>query len=110
MLLEHFGYTVLPTTSVEDAKHLAKGQCPDMLLMDNSYPGIDFEHLAEQVKGVCPEVITVVLSPFYGVRNGSGGAIDRFLAKDEGPDVLISQIADLFEEHPHSNGENSRPM
>lgn len=106
MLLEHFGYTVLPTTSVEDAKSLAEGQCPDMLLMDHSYPDVDFEHLAQQVKNVCPEVITVVLSPFYSVHNGSKSAIDRFVAKDEGPDALISQIEELFDE---GSSQQQRP-
>jgi len=98
MLLEHFGYRVLPTASVEDAKNVAENQCPDMLLMDNNDPKIDFEQVARQVKEICPEVIAVVLSPyFYGGRNGTAGAIDRFLAKDDAPDVLVSQIDALFE-------------
>src|SRR5689334_9418405 len=53
MLLEHFGYIVLPTTSVEDAKNVVENQCPDMLLMDNAEPGIDYRKLAEQVKQIC---------------------------------------------------------
>jgi CheY-like chemotaxis protein len=111
MLLEHFGYTVLPTTSVEDAETTAQARCPDMLLMDNTHPGIDFEQVAKQVKKVCPAVIAVVLSPYYyGARNGAGGAIDRFVAKDEGPDVLISQIEQLFGERAGGNGATSRPM
>lgn len=111
MLLEHFGYTVLPTTSVEDAKNTAQTQCPDMLLMDNSHPGVDFEQVATQVKRICPTVIAVVLSPYYyGARDGAGGAIDRFVAKDEGPDVLISQIEELFGERAAEGGVTSRPM
>ena len=111
MLLEHFGYTVLSTTSVEDAKSAAEVGCPDMLLMDNSRPGIDFEQVAKQVKKVCPTVIAVVLSPYYyGARDGCGGAIDRFVAKDEGPDVLISQIEELFGERARGNSVASRTM
>lgn len=97
MLLEHFGYTVLPTNSIEDAKNLAQSKCPDMLLMDNSYPGVDFEQLASQVKNICPATIAVVLSPFFAVQQSSG-AIDRFVPKDEGPDVLLAHIGELFEE------------
>ncbi|HUI83923.1 MAG TPA: hypothetical protein VL240_06855 [Candidatus Binatia bacterium] len=98
MLLERFGYIVLPTTSVDDAKHMAEDQCPDMLIMDNSDPGIDFEQLGRQVKEACPELITVVLSSYgYGSRNGTG-SIDHVVDKGEGPDALISQIGELFGE------------
>jgi DNA-binding NtrC family response regulator len=108
MLLEHFGYQVLSTSSVEDAKVAAKDSCPDMLLMDNSYPGIDVEQVARQVKSICPTMLTVVLSPYFGVRAASRGYVDRFLAKDEGPDVLIAQIEELFEQS--GGGEETRPI
>lgn len=94
MLLEHFGYAVSGTTSLEDAKTMVEDRCPDMLLMDNNDSGADFERLAEQVKGVCPEVITLMLSPYY--YSGNGGAIDRVVSKDEGPDALLSQIEELL--------------
>jgi DNA-binding NarL/FixJ family response regulator len=97
MLLEHFGYRVFPTHTAEDAKHLAENKCPDMLLMDNSDPAVDYERLAQEVKNICPDVITVVLSPYYRVyRNGSMGPIDRFVVKDDGPDALLEQIEELF--------------
>lgn len=107
MLLEHFGYEVLPTSSLEDAKTVAESSCPDMLLMDNSHPGVDYEQVAEQVKKVCPTMLAVVLSPYYGVRPGSLGCVDRFVAKDDGPKVLISQIEELFEQR--AGGEEARP-
>jgi len=100
MLLEHFGYTVLPTSSAEDAKSVAGDSCPDMLLMDNTQPGIDFEQLAEQVKKACPTTLTVVLSHYFGIRPGSCGYVDRFVAKDDGPGALIAQIAELFRQRP----------
>ena len=100
MLLEHFGYQVLSTSSVEEAKVAAKDSCPDMLLIDNSYPGIDVEQVARQVKTICPSMLAVVLSPYFGVRVASRGYVDRFVAKDDGPDALIAQIEELFEERP----------
>jgi CheY-like chemotaxis protein len=97
MVLEHFGYVVFPASSVEHAKSVAEHQCPDMLLMDTSYPEVGFEQVARQVKQICPEMIAVVLSPYYyGTRNGASGAIDRFVARDDGPDALILQIEDLL--------------
>jgi CheY-like chemotaxis protein len=102
MLLEHFGYRVLPSTSAEDAKIIAERQCPDMLLMDNGDAEVDYTRLAEQVKEICPDVITVVLSPLYCVsRNGAEAAIDRFVATDDGPDALLSEIKSLL----HGNAE-----
>lgn len=102
MLLEHFGYTVFSTSSLEDAKNVAQSRCPDMLLMDYTHPEMDYDEAAMQVKRACPGVIAVVLSPYYyGPQGGSAGAVDRFVIKDDGPDALISQIEDLFGEHGH---------
>jgi CheY-like chemotaxis protein len=100
MLLEHFGYSVLSTTSVEDARNIARERCPDMLLIDNGDLGMEYAHLAEQVKNICPEVITVVLSTYYRVSSKSPSSIDRFVVKDDGPDALIAQIRELFDGDP----------
>ena len=68
-----------------------------MLLMDNNDSSVDFEGLAEQVKGICPEVITVMLSPYYyGSRGGTTHSIDRIVAKDDGPDALLAHIEELL--------------
>ena len=107
LLLERFGYMVLPTRSVEDAKEMAIRRCPDMFLMDSNHPGVDFEELATKVKEGCPNMLTVVLSPYYyGGRSGSNGTVDRFVANDNGPQVLIAQIQELFDERQH--GEDDR--
>jgi CheY-like chemotaxis protein len=101
MLLEHFGYKVFPTCSVEDAAQVAVNECPDMLLLDNGNPEIDFEQVARQVKRACPDMIAVVLSPYYYAPRRGRGAIDRFVATDDGPDALISEIEELFGEQAH---------
>ena len=97
MLLEHFGYTVLPTTSAEDAKSVAAEQCPDLLLMDNCDSTVDYNGVAEQVKEVCPDVIAVLLSPLFRLSvNGDAGSIDRLVAQDDGPGVLMDEIKELL--------------
>lgn len=97
MLLEHFGYIVSLATSTDDAKDMIQEHCPDMLLMDNNDSDLDFEQLAEQVKDICPDVITVMLSPYYyGSRDGARDSIDRVVAKDDGPDALLAHIEELF--------------
>lgn len=98
MLLEHFGYIVLPTTSVEDAKNVAEQQCPDMLLMENCDSGVDYTRLAEQVKEICPDVITVLLSPLFrlSANTAEAASIDRLVAQDDGPGALIEEIQQLL--------------
>ena len=111
MLLEHFGYTVLSTTSVDDARTMITKRCPDMLLMDNNDIGTDFEQLAEQVKGMCPDVITVMLSPYYyGSRGAAIDAIDRIVAKDDGPDALLAHIEELLGEAGELSRRASGPV
>jgi CheY-like chemotaxis protein len=111
LLLEHFGYAVSATTSVEDAKGLVKDRCPAMLLMDNNDSSADLERLAEHVKDFCPDVITVMLSSFY--YSGNSNAIDRVVSKDDGPDALLSQIEELLgseEDEPKVRSRASRPF
>jgi len=111
MLLEHFGYTVFPSSSVEDAKVVAERRCPDMLLMDNTHPEMDLEEVATAVKRACPGVIAVVLSPYYyGPHNGPARAVDRFVVKDDGPDALLSQIEQLFGEQERGSGGRILPI
>jgi CheY-like chemotaxis protein len=97
MLLEHFGYTVLPSTNVEDAMSVAADQCPDLLLMDNCDSLLDYNRVAEQVKAVCPDVIAVLLSPLFRLSvNGDAGSIDRLVAQDDGPGALMDEINELL--------------
>jgi CheY-like chemotaxis protein len=109
MLLEHFGYSVIPASSVEDARSIATERCPDMLLMDHNDASPEFEELAAQVKSVCPDVITVMLSPFYYVSR-DGDSIDRVVSKDDGPDTLLSQIEELFGEEGELKQRTARPV
>jgi CheY-like chemotaxis protein len=109
MLLEHFGYVVHSTSSPEDAASRVRDRRPDMLLMDDNDSGNDFEQLAARVKQICPDVITVMLSPFYYV-NGNSGSIDRVVSKDDGPDVLLSQIEELLGQEEKVRKRAARPM
>jgi CheY-like chemotaxis protein len=111
MLLERFGYTVLSSTSAEDVQKLVSNHCPAMLLMDDSYPGVDFKDIAKQGKGACPEMVIVVLSPYYyGGRNRADGAIDCFITNEEGPHVLISHIEELLGRGSAEQNANSRAV
>jgi response regulator RpfG family c-di-GMP phosphodiesterase len=111
MLLERFGYSVLTSSSVEQAAKAAEKHCPDMLLMDDSLPGLDFEQVGRQVKKLCPQMMIVVLSPYYyGTGRTSPGTVDRFIARDQGPNIVISEIEDMFDRQTSPDNSNSLPM
>ena len=99
LLLERFGYTVWPAHSAEAAATIAKNDCPDMFLMDHSFRGAHFKEVAEKVRTACPEVITVVLSPYFATRRTPETAVDRFISRDEAPDHLIANIRELLGSH-----------
>lgn len=103
MLLEHVGYRVLATRSLSSLRHMVAEDCPDMLLMDNNYPGVDCEEVAEHIKSVCPSMLAVVLSPYFATRESSHGAIDRFVVGDDTPANVIAEIQSIFE------GQDSQP-
>ena len=109
MLLEHFGYVVHSASSPEDATSMVRDRCPDMLLMDDNDSNNDFERLAARAKQICPDVITVMLSPFYYIKSNSD-AIDCVISKDDGPDVLLSQIEELFGEEGKLRRSEARPV
>ncbi len=107
MLLERFGYVVFSSNTTEEAQNAIAQHCPDMLLMDNAYPDVDCEQIAKRGKIICPDMLTVVLSPYYyGGRNGSEKAIDKFITNDEGPHTLISEIEDLLGSRAKSENAN----
>jgi CheY-like chemotaxis protein len=98
LLLEHFGYKVLAANSLQETTKLLHDSCPDMLLMDNTYPGHDYEDTAETAKSICPELLAVVLMPGYALRSGENGSIDRFLPIDGPREEWLAELQSLFSE------------
>jgi CheY-like chemotaxis protein len=98
LLLERFGYTVLPVDSADAATTVAGNRCPDMFIMDHSFPGEHYEEVTGRVKKVCPEVITLVLSPFFTIGNSRTSSVDRFVSREDAPDSLIASVRELLSE------------
>lgn len=96
LLLEHFGYRVTPSRSLAHIPELLREGCPDMLLMDDAYPGLDYEVAAEHAKTICPAVLAVVLVPGYGLKSGGYGPVDKFLSLDGPREQWLAQIESLF--------------
>jgi DNA-binding NtrC family response regulator len=108
LLLERVGYKVWPTNSLRDAQLIAQDTCPDLLLFEDGYPTGNSEQLANSVKSVCPRIIAVALTPYWAVKNASHSAIDKFLARDESPDLLLAQIDELFQQGDERNENHKR--
>jgi hypothetical protein len=96
MLLEHFGYKVFATDSVDGMNAILRQACPDMLLLDTNDPELDCQHLADTAKSICPDILSVVLTPDYGLHGNSCGSIDHFLRLDGPREEWLSGIESLF--------------
>ena len=99
MLLEHFGYTVLSSRSLTQMQAVLRSQCPDMLLLDNSDPAVDCEEVAGTAKEICPGILSVVLTPEYGLPSRGAGSIDRYLKLDAPREEWLAGIEALFDEN-----------
>jgi hypothetical protein len=98
LLLEYFGYRVFPAESLAQVSVLLRQTCPDMFLMDDTYPGLDYELAAKGAKALCPEVLAVVLVPGYGLASGGYGPVDKFLSLDGPREQWLVQLESLFAE------------
>lgn len=108
LLLEHFGYTVWPVDSAEAATTVAGTHCPDMFIMDHSFPGEHYEQVTGRVKNVCPDVITLVLSPFFTIGNSRTTSVDRFVSREDAPDSLLASVRELLSQRePHDKSGSS---
>ena len=96
MLLEHFGYKVLPTDSVGEMNAILRRSCPDMLLLDTTDPDLDCHEIANQAKSICPDILSVVLTSDYGRLNACNESVDRFLRLDAPREEWLSGIQALF--------------
>jgi len=96
MLLEHFGYKVLTTASVRELHSILQQRCPDMLLLDTSDPELDWEQISERAKAICPDILSVVLTPDSGRLSNGHETVDRFLRIDAPREEWLSGIEALF--------------
>ncbi len=106
LLLERCGYTVWPVDSADAATTVARTHCPDMFIMDHSFPA-DYEEVAGRVKKACPDVITLVLSPFFTIGNSRTTSVDRFVSREDAPDSLLASVRELLSDPDPSEKSGS---
>lgn len=110
LLLEYFGFRVLATESADEIGELIRRACPNLLLMDDAYPGIDYKRAAENAKAVCPDILAVVLVGEYALRSSAEGPVDRFLNLNGPREEWLAHIQSLLAEHPKRREAASNSM
>jgi CheY-like chemotaxis protein len=99
MLFEHFGYKVVTAESVGEMHAILRRGCSDLLLLDTSDPELDCQEIAGKAKSICPDILSVVLTPDYGGQAHGYGSIDHFLQLDGPREEWLSGIQSLFARH-----------
>lgn len=97
LLLERFGYKVVPADSVNMMSAVLGQGCTDMLLMDDLDSAFDYNETARVAKRICPGMLAVVLTPEW--RSGRGDdMIDGFLWLSGPREEWLSELQSLFEQ------------
>lgn len=93
--MESAGYRVL--TAPDGASGLGLFGCEsiDAVVLDYSMPGMDGGQVASAMRRTKPKVPIMLLSAYMSLPDHVTQGIDSFITKGEGPQVLLSKIAEL---------------
>lgn len=95
-ILRGEGYEVLSAADGEKALQMFAAHPVDLVLLDYAMPGIDGGTVAQQMKGCRPLMPIIMVSANY-VPQQCLSCADCFVAKGEGPALLLQQIRHLLE-------------
>ena len=98
LVLKKHDYEVIDVDSGKEAlERLATHQF-DLVLTDQLMPGMTGTELARQIKASMPSMPVVIISGVNEVPAGASIA-DRFISKIEGPQALLSGIAEVLDRY-----------
>lgn len=97
MLLERFGYEVIPTNTGERALAILAAEDIDLAILDYCLGSMTGTDLAERMKKQQPDLRIILLSGAMEISEGMEN-IDRFLLKGEGPQRLAALVRLLTRE------------
>ncbi len=82
-------------TNAEDLLAQMKTDCPDLVLLGWSLPGLAKADLLSTLRAACPDLFVIVLSGRPEVRRAALAAgADAFVSKCDPPERLLAAIAD----------------
>ena len=97
MLLERFGYEVIPANTGERALAILAAEDIDLAILDYCLGSMTGTDLAERMKRQQPDLRIILLSGAMEISEGLEN-IDRFLLKGEGPQRLAALVRLLTRE------------
>ncbi len=98
-ILEKENFTVIKSTSAENALKEIKQQTPDLILLDLSLPGMDgfeFAEILSKRDESIPIIILTGRSDEEDVINGLEKYADEYLLKPVKPKIIIARIHSLL--------------
>ncbi len=97
MLLERFGYEVIPASTGERALGILAAEDIDLAILDYCLGSMTGMDLAERMKKQQPDLRIILLSGAMEISEGMEN-IDRLLLKGEGPQRLAALVRLLTRE------------
>ena len=109
-LLEEAGYEVMSCTDYREALAWFCLSIVRLVVIDYSMPRLNGVEVARIIRQAKPGVPIVMLSGHQDPPQGLGDAIDTYIGKGEGPDVLLENIRELLARRPvAAGGSGSQP-
>lgn len=96
MLLESTGYAVLNASGGREALRLFAERSIDVVLLDYYMPDLNGDVVAAEMKQQKPVVPIIMISASLGVAEHVSRFVDSFIAKGDGPEVLLATIRRLL--------------
>jgi len=95
-MLELEGYAVLQASSGAEGLELFRKTNPDLVVMDQSMPGMSGEEVAEQIRRMNPTTPLILHSACVDLSRESRSLFNAFVPKGENNGNLLRQMQHLL--------------
>jgi CheY-like chemotaxis protein len=99
MLLEKNGYKVLEASGGDEGLKLFLSRNVDAVVLDYQMPGMNGDVVAERMKSINSHVPIMMLSAYGPLPKKKLRAVDSFLTKSQPPNILLSTLQGLLDDH-----------
>lgn len=96
MTLESQGYHVMTADNGAEGLTIFSSQPIDLVILDYKMPGMDGDVVGERMKRLKPGVPILLLSAYVDLPRERLAAVDMYLTKGEGPQVMLKAVVELL--------------
>jgi CheY-like chemotaxis protein len=96
MMLESQGYRVVTADNGAEGVAIFASQAIDLVILDYMMPGMNGDVVAEKMRHVKPAVPILLLSAYVDLPRETLAAVDIYLTKGEGPQVMLKAVEELL--------------